>query len=149
MKKKLTKSKEDEIKDKIGYWSKHQELDKFNYNRVTSTQLSVISILGALWIGIVALSIVGRWINGIYFISIIVIVVLIPTTIFYVIRTKSSNNHFRIREAMIRNWYHSIGVDTLKIDKDFTKIMEKLKEEPRMKNDELNRLARKSMKNDR
>lgn len=111
----------------IAYWSKHQELDKFNYNIANSKYIAAISLMVVLFFGILTYTINTGDKYTLNVTIIIVIIVISISMIFYIKNTYASNNAFRIREAMIRIWYKKGGVDTNLLDAQFEKIKKEKK----------------------
>src|SRR3989344_1587348 len=165
----MNKEEKNELLKKIDFWSKHQELDKFNINDDTNKYFGDISILITVSLGIIGLINMIPFIIKLpicYIILIIIIIIeLLVVVIYYIIKKKKNwllkinqhNNHFRIREAMIRVWYDYLFekkinkkiliTKTEEINELFTKIMEKLKRNPKMGNNELYEKAKEIMKN--
>jgi len=130
--------------NKIRYWEKHQELDKFNYDRATSNHIAAVSIIAAVWIGIMGISILLQNINIIYWVSGLFLIVLIISSVVYIRRTNSADSHFRIREAMLRIWYQKTKVNTDLLDSQFEEIEKEYKR--KMSNKDLENLAKKVLK---
>ncbi len=108
----------------IEYWSKHQELDKFNYNISTSNYFASISILTSLFLGGLAIGIALKNMNIIIWISVICFFGHIISLIIYLRSTSRSNKHFITRELMIRYWYKNcFKVNTNELDSKNKKIM--------------------------
>ncbi|MBU2576521.1 MAG: hypothetical protein KKF50_02265 [Nanoarchaeota archaeon] len=118
--------------NKIKYWTKHQELDKFNYNISFSSLIGQLSMSIAVLIGVLVIIVttkqLGAWGR--------VISVVIVGGIFlwwmqskliksHQTKLKETNRSFRIREAMLRVWYQELGVDTDLLDKQYEEIKAK------------------------
>lgn len=136
-------NKKDNLKNNIDYWRKHQELDKFNYNFVSTYYTSVIAILIALFLPAIIYYLGRKEPLSIFRLSISSgIIAFILTLIFLVLtlgllykldkETKNHNRSFRIRESMLRVWYNEkeLGVDTDYLDKVFDQIKEKYNKKP-------------------
>lgn len=118
---------DEKIENKIRYWSKHQELDKFNYNFESSSYVGMISVTFAM---IMTLLVIITSIKMNYWVTLFFIAVVAIVSFFMLNsmkkdhqkKLKDYNNSFRIREAMLREWYGSCGVDTDLLDKNFEDI---------------------------
>jgi hypothetical protein len=119
---------------KIEYWSKHQELDKFNYNISLVSFISQLSISITVLIGVLAIITssdpLGNW--GRTILAVIIVGGFIIWIKYILIKSnqiklKRNNKSFRIREAMLRAWYQKQGVDTDLLDKQYEEIKEKSK----------------------
>ncbi len=122
---KTIKNKEKLIRDKIAIWSKHQELDKFNYNDAAVKLFGSLAILVAL-ITILFSSIpifVSKEEAFLWSSLLLVLAVILYFRYSYLM--KVANAHFIIRENMIYNWYHDLGVDKKELNKEFTKLYKK------------------------
>jgi len=117
------------LEKEIDYWTTHQDLDKFNYNRATSTYLSIISIAVAVWIGLTALSIYMQNITIMVWVSIFIFIVLIASVIFYLKNTSRHNTSFIVREEMIKKRYELLGVKKDQLNEEFVETKKKLKGE--------------------
>ena len=115
------------MENKIKYWSKHQELDKFNYNYIIVLYLSLIVIVSSIIIPIMIYF--GN--NGSLGYLIITSLIFISTFLILLIamnfKSKKHDASFMIREAMLRIWYQSLGVDTDLLDKQFEEIKKEFK----------------------
>lgn len=154
--------KETTLKNKIEYWRKHQELDKFNINKDTSLYIGHISWIIAIFILIIGLIniiflIFSFNIKILFIVIIITIIFIIAYFVFDYTRNKrgywyskieNHNRSFRIREAMLRAWYSKkeIGVDTDKLDIIFEEIKKKYNR--KMSNKELENIAKKEIEKD-
>lgn len=117
------------IEKEIDYWTTHQDLDKFNYNRATSTYLSIISITVAVWIGLTALSLYMQSITIRIWVSMFTFIVLIASVIFYLKNTSRHNTSFIVREEMIKKRYEMLGVKKDELNEEFIETRKKLKGE--------------------
>ncbi len=152
----------DEILKKIDFWSKHQELDKFNYNFISSYFLAIIaSLIGLFNPPIIyflsqkeLISILGYSIHPhiIVLILTIVFLVLIFAVLYYAPKKQQNfNRSFRIREAMLRVWYNELSQKkkgksmTDELDEQFEEI--KRQYNRKMTNKEIENIAERIMKN--
>jgi len=135
--------KEEILKNKINYWLKHQELDKFNYNFSITFYPSMIAIVIAVMIPLLIYFVNNNHlINLIFGFSIFLIILL--TLLFLMFFEKQNHNRsFRIREAMLRVWYNEeeIGADTDELDDIFENI--KCRYNKQLSNKSLENLAKK------
>ena len=134
---------------KIAYWTKHQELDKFNYNISFTSFIGQLSMCIAVLIGtlaiILAIDELDAW--G----QIILIVIVGGAFLIWIkkkvikpnqTKLKDHNRSFRIREAMLRTWYQQLEVDTDLLDKQYEEI--KTKSNPEiLENKHLEEIAKK------
>lgn len=109
----------EKIKKEIEYLSKHQELDKFNYNEATSVHF-VLSVMSAIQVGLITLGFTKNDSKLIILTSLIAIAVFIISFIvnFY---KKDANEHFIIRENMTIDLYKKLGVEKERLDEEFVK----------------------------
>jgi hypothetical protein len=136
---------EDILKNKIDYWKKHQELDKFNYNFISIFSLSLIAVMSSVLTPImISLATKGSIIPSII-VSSILLISFFLIMVSLVIYQYRNNRAFKIREAMLRVWYgeKDIGIDTDKLDEIFEKIRQEYK--GKMPNKEIENIARKIM----
>lgn len=116
----MDKKEELRLRDEIDYWSKHQELDKFNYTQNTTMFFSVIIILLTilLWLQQEIDSDIILSISKLVFILIIV-------GLYFIVdyRNKNTDNHFTLRDVMIEEKYCKLN----NLEKG--KFKEKLNEE--------------------
>jgi len=131
------------IEKKIEYWSKHQELDKFNYNFNAFFFFSLIVILCAIYIPMIISFGTQKLITPLILLSSILAITLFGLIILMLIFQSKHNRSFRIREAMLRVWYQRFKVDTDVLDDQFEKIKTKYKK--RMSNKEIEDIAREVM----
>lgn len=121
------------MKNKIEYWSKHQELDKFNISHDTSLFLGHVAIILSVFF------ILNEFVKFVFLersdtLGNIVAVLIIALSILIIwyakeweSRIKEHNNHFMAREKMIRYWYDNLKknkVNTDQLDRQIVKIME-------------------------
>lgn len=116
-----------QIENKISYWSKHQELDKFNYNLAFSRHISSLSLMAVLFFGVLTYALATRDLKILYTISFIVFIVVLFSSGFYIKNTIQTRRSFKVREAMLRVWYNQLGVETDKLDDYYSKIISYLK----------------------
>lgn len=144
---------EKKLKNKIDYWRRHQELDKFNYNFISSYHTSIMAILIALFLPSIIyfldredpIILFRSSIQSAYIAFILILTFLISVLIclyFLSKRQKDHNRSFRIRESMLRVWYNQneMGVDTGELDEVFENIKCIYKKE--LSNKDLKNLAK-------
>ena len=135
----------------ISYWSKQQELDKFNYNLSINQIDSQITFLGAFFIPLIlsgiSLVITQKYLYG--FIIVVFCAIVFPIMLWFFGKNnrrelKNAKEAFRMREAMLRVFYNDLGVNTDLLDQQF----EEIKKEYHNKNSnkELERIAKEKMK---
>ena len=139
------------LEKNISYWTKHQELDKFNYNIAINQINNQIIFFGAFFIPLM-LSGISLIINKNYSYGFSILgfsIVLFPVLLWIFGRKNrkelnNANEAFRIREAMLRVFYNDLGVNTDLLDQQF----EEIKKEYHNKNSnkELERIAKEKMK---
>ena len=157
------KSKQkDEILRKIDFWSKHQELDKFNYNFISSYLLAIIASLIGLFNSPIIyflsqkelISILGCSVHPhiIALILTIVFLVLIFAVLYYMPKKQQDfNRSFRVREAMLRVWHNELSQKkkaksmTDELDEQFEEI--KKQYNGKMTNKEIENIAEGIMEN--
>ena len=125
--------KEDTSKNKIDYWSKHQELDKFNISQDTAVYLGYLAITISLFV-LSSEAIKIAFPDDPETLKFILAVLLfgLAFTILYLSqkwrrKINGHNSHFIAREEMIRYWYNNLKenkVDTDKLDRKCKKIRE-------------------------
>ena len=140
----MQKDKE-EIENKIDYWKKHQELDKFNHQESLSTFVSFIAIIFSVIIGIVSIIlniIENPWISSeiIFVITCIFIIFILLFQNSFKSKINGHNLAFRIREAMLRVWYNQLHVNTDLLDSQFENIKKDCEE--KMSNKEIENVAK-------
>lgn len=119
MEKKPKSNENEKIKRKIEFWSKHQELDKHNIIKDTSSYLGHMSLLITVLFGLIGLGNVIILITGqhipLYVVDILLFLLIIAIgTIHWGWKKRKKwnfvigghNLHFRAREKMIRYWYN-------------------------------------------
>ena len=116
---KLRKNEERKLRDEIEYWSKHQELDKFNYDMTTSSFLSAVSIIIAIFIFIVSFSFLNEQYKLATDSTIVIIIILIILTIYTFWKRNNHNKSFMIREDMIEERYEKLGVNKKRLNDEF------------------------------
>ena len=144
-------------KKKIEYWSKHQELDKFNYRvnvdmKVNKTLFFASFFIPLMLVGI-SLIVNKNYISGIILVAFSSILFPIVSHI-YNSKNKEeaekAKQSFRIREAMLRVMYNDLlgkkkeKSITDELDEQFEEIKEKYKE--KMENKDVENLAEKIMR---
>jgi hypothetical protein len=115
----LGKKKEQLIRDKIAIWSRHQELDKFNYNFFVVYFFGNLTLIFAL---ISALQIIKNPMNKIFASIIILLLISIVLSIVWHNFNKT-NMRFVCREKMINQWYSELGVSKEELNAEFRNIL--------------------------
>lgn len=118
----------------IEYWSKHQELDKFNYNSTFTSYLQELSVVVTVLIGSLGMILAYEPIDPT---TRLVLIVLVGITVLaylnfkvnnsYIKKLKEHNHSFRIREVMLRVMYQNQKIDTDLLDSQFEEIKRKSK----------------------
>ena len=116
---------------KIDFWSKHQELDKFNISNDTSVFLGTITITLSLlaivliivrtMIDLKFFPLLQEKLNFLFILMppFVASIFLLYYSIIWELKVKRHNYHFRAREIMIRKWYDKIwGEKTVKVLED-------------------------------
>lgn len=125
---------EKKIRDEIEYWSKHLELDKFNFDKTLSNLIGGMAILITLTIGFSSMVLSLRELDlqiRILFISIFLLIILyfgnkIKKNFNEEIKKHSLN--FMVREEQLRRRYKKLGVEKKELNEEFEKIKEDYKE---------------------
>lgn len=122
------------VEKEIEYWSKHFDLDKFNFDRTTSNFLAQMGIIISVAIGvsaiIVSYTIIGSFLQFIFLLLTGDLMLLFS---YFALKrfNKEINNHnlsLMTREEMLRRRYKLLGVSKAKLNKEFTQIKRDYKE---------------------
>ena len=117
----LSKKEERLIRDKIGLWVRHQELDKFNYNDAAIKLLGLIA--GFIALVAITLQSIGTFLTKQSASTWLWIILAAAVFVFFFQRYKMNiaNRHFVRREEMIDDWYEKLGVKKEELNKEFLK----------------------------
>jgi hypothetical protein len=139
----VNKKEEQRLRDEIDYWSKYEELDKFNYDVITSNLLEIIAITISVILGLSAIIIQIQTKTFLLFL-IKSTLILVTVLIFIVIidkrykeykQSRSNYSHNIItRDEMIEEKYSKLyglqkGQFKEKLDREFIPIKERLDNE--------------------
>ncbi|MFH0808741.1 MAG: hypothetical protein V1888_03965 [archaeon] len=120
---------EKNLRDKIDYWKKHQELDKFNYQINTDSINNITFLWASFFIPVIgagiSLIIQKNFIYGFFLLgfSAIFFPLMVITNTSKNKEIKNGNNEsFMIREAMLRIFYKKLNVNTDLLDEQFEEI---------------------------
>ena len=116
----MDSKQKNEILRKIDFWSKHQELDKFNYNFISSYFLAIIASLIGLFNPSIIYFLSQKELILIFGCSVhphiiaLILTILFLFLIFAVLyympkKQQDFNRSFRIREAMLRVLYNKLS----------------------------------------
>jgi len=142
--------KEKALKNKIAYWLKHQELDKFNFNSVSIMFPSLIAILSAVFIPTMIYFAQKELTLNLIKISVTYLIASFSLLTFMLISRYNYNRSFRIREAMLRVLYNNLfekkrgKIMTDELDEQFIEIKKGYKQN--MANKEIENIAERVMK---
>jgi len=114
------------IKKEIEYWSKHLELDKFNYEYSGFFHLTLGTWILSLWLGLTAIAVSLRSLSTLI-IAFVILIIFLPIIItLYLKKNKQNDLSFTVRERMIRQRYerlYEISKDKLNAEfEDIKKI---------------------------
>lgn len=117
----VSKKEEEMIRDEIALWTRHQELDKFNYNDAAVKLLGIIA--GLLALVAITLQSIGNFLTRESATLWLWIILAAGVFIFFFQRYKMNvaNRHFTRREEMIDGWYEKLGVKKDDLNKEFLK----------------------------
>ena len=107
------------IHDKIALWTRHQELDKFNYNDAAVKLLGIIA--GLLALVAITLQSIGTFLTkeSATIWLWIILAACVFVFLFQRYKMRLANRHFVRREEMIDEWYEKFGVKKEDLDKEF------------------------------
>ena len=107
------------MRDKIALWTRHQELDKFDYNDAAVKLLGVIA--GLLALVAITLQSIGNFLTKES--ATVWLWIILAAGVFVFLsqryKMKVANRHFMRREEMIDEWYEKLGVKKEDLNKEF------------------------------
>lgn len=108
----MEKSQKQRLKDEIAYWSRHQELDKFNYNLTTVIFFGAIAIIATSFQVFPLFR--GNFLAIISW-AIILVGILVAVSVISYLKRYNTGVHFEVRDEMIVKKYEELhGIDVRK-----------------------------------
>lgn len=143
-------TEENVLKNKIEYWSKHQELDKFIYNADLVRYLSLITILSAIAIPLIIYFATGNFLFHLMIMFSIFFITYSYLISRIMVSSYRQNRAFRIREGMLRVFYNRLFAEernkknvTDELDRQFEEIRQGYRRN--MSNKDIETLAKRIM----
>lgn len=120
----LSEKEKIKTEKEIEYSSAHQDLDKFNYNVVSSRILSFIALFVSM-LSILSNAEIPNW-SWVNWVKIIALLALFGGLIYFIEllrkEPKQHNFSFMAREEMIKHRYAKLGVNKGELSKEFEEI---------------------------
>ena len=121
---------ENEFEKEIEYWSKHLELDKFNYGAELSSFIGSLSIAVSVMIGLIAMTMTYKGVNSI---TKLIAILIIGLGFLYFLKYKLIKSHhknlnqhklhFFIRERMLQERYENLyGISKDELNTEFNDL---------------------------
>ncbi len=130
----MNEKKTYKLEKEIEFWSKHLELDKFNYDKAVSNLVANMTVIISAFIGFLAIltsieEIKGGLRNSIIIaVSIVVVIYSLKVIKDYKGQIKGHRDNFLVRDEHLRRMYKKLAdVDKDKLNQEFREIKEDYK----------------------
>jgi len=132
-----------EFKKEIKYWTKHQELDKFNYSFSFTLHLSFLALILAIAYPFLVHYATQNLLAPLVFLSLLVITLYSSTLIHMLFSAREHKRNFRIRDSILKIGYKKYGVNTNKLEEIFENVKQKYRS--KMTENQLENISEKEM----